>query len=478
MTNEIYDAIIIGSGAGGASVAYNLIQAGKHVLMLEKGDFLPHDSSTLNVKKVFKEGKFKSPDQWVDNHNRIFVPEEFYNVGGKTKWYGAALLRFSPHEFEADDEFKCLAWPISYADMESYYQQAEEILKVQNFDNEPELQALIDKIVAGDHGWRAESLPLGLKKEILENEWEAKHFDGFASMSAYKSDSEQSMIKRIKDNPGFTILNNKPVNGFLHDEGSPDKIIGVRCSDESSFFGKAVVLAAGAMTSPRLLQDYLEKTGLDRELPSAPVVGAYFKLHVNSALLAFQPFTLHDVLRKTAIFFNDKFPHTTVQCLGWMDGEILSTQLPAAVPMFVANSMGKRAYGFFITTEDGSSPENRIISCGGHGGLPVMDYEFSRIKGSEKEHHTAIRAFEGRLLKVGLIGVSKFLGLAGTAHAMGSMITGSDPTKSVVDANGKVHGMENLYVGDGSVLPRASRVNPALTIYAWGLRLGRHLGER
>jgi choline dehydrogenase-like flavoprotein len=478
MSNETYDAIIIGTGAGGAAVAYNLIQAGKRVLMLEKGGYLPRDSSTLDVKAVFKEGKFTNPDKWVDNHNRVFLPEEFSNVGGKTKWYGAALLRFSPHEFEADDEFKCLAWPISYEDLEPYYQQAEDILEVKNFDNEPELQALIDKLVAGDHGWRAESLPLGLKKEILQDEKEAKHFDGFASMSGYKSDSEQSIINRIKDDPGFTILVNKAVNGFLHDEGAPDKIIGVRCSDESSFFGKAVVLAAGAMTSPRLLQDYLEKTGLDRELPSAPVVGANFKLHVNSAMLAFYPFTNHDVLRKTAVFFNDKFPHTTVQCLGWMDGEILAPQLPAAVPKFVANSLGKRAYGFFITTEDGSSPENRIISCGGHGGLPVMDYEFSRIKGSEKEHHAAIRGFEKRLLEVGLAGVSKYLGLAGTAHAMGSMVTGDDPTKSVVDANGKAHGMENLYVGDGSVLPRASRVNPGLTIYAWGLRLGRHLAER
>jgi len=67
------------------------------------------------------------------------------------------------------------------------------------------------------------------------------------------------------------------------------------------------------------------------------------------------------------------------------------------------------------------------------------------------------------------------MGLAGTAHAMGSLVTGNDPATSVVDANGKVHGMQNLYVGDGSVLPRASRVNPALTIYAWGLRLGNHL---
>jgi choline dehydrogenase-like flavoprotein len=69
------------------------------------------------------------------------------------------------------------------------------------------------------------------------------------------------------------------------------------------------------------------------------------------------------------------------------------------------------------------------------------------------------------------------MGLAGTAHAMGSMVTGNDPSTSVVDAHGKVHGMQNLYVGDGSVLPRASRVNPALTIYAWGLRLGNHLGR-
>ncbi len=231
------------------------------------------------------------------------------------------------------------------------------------------------------------------------------------------------------------------------------------------------------MHSPRLLQDYLEKTGLDQTLPSAPVVGGYFKLHINSALLAFSPFVHHDVLRKTAIFFNDAYPHSTVQCLGWLDGEILATELPAAVPKFVARAMGARAYGFFVTTEDGSSPENRIISCGGHGGLPVMDYDFSRIKPSHDEHHRVVRGFEAALLRAGLLGVSKYIGFAGTGHALGSMVTGADPATSVVDANGKVHGMDNLYVGDGSVLPRSSRVNPALSIFAWGLRLGEHLGK-
>jgi choline dehydrogenase-like flavoprotein len=215
---------------------------------------------------------------------------------------------------------------------------------------------LIERIVSGDSAWRFEPLPLGLKKEIPQDKHEAKHFDGFVSMSGYKFDAEVGLINLIADDPKFKLLPNKNVIGFLHNERSPEKITGVKCVDGSSFSGKVVVLAAGAMTSPRLLQDYLEQTGLEKKLPSSPVVGAKFKFHINSALLAFSPFTHHDILRKTAIFFNDKFPHTTVQCLGWVDGEIMASQLPAAVPKFVANAMGRRAYGFFVTTEDGSSP--------------------------------------------------------------------------------------------------------------------------
>ena len=478
MTDQHYDAIIVGSGAGGAATAFNLVRAGKRALVLERGDRLPRDGSTLDVKQVFKVGRFKNHDPWVDNHNRVFIPDEHYNVGGKTKWYGAALLRFSPDEFEADLAHQCLAWPFGYDELKPYYEQAEELLRINRFDNEPELQALIDKIAGGDSSWRAEPLPLGLKKEVLEDENEAKHFDGFASACAYKSDAEWNLLTHIEDKPNFTLMPNKQVVGFLHAQGAPQEITGVACTDGSMYRGSIVILAAGAMTSPRLLQDHLERNGLERTLPSVAMVGANFKFHINSALLALSPFQRHDVLRKTAIFFNDAYPHSNVQCLGWMDGDILATQLPAAVPKFVANAAGARAVGFFVTTEDGSSPENRIVSCGGHGGLPLMDYDFSRIQPSIEEHHAVIRAFERRVLQAGLAGVSRYAGLAGTAHALGSMVTGADPATSVVDIRGKVHSMENLYVADGSVLPRASRVNPALTIYAWGLRLGDYLAQR
>ena len=181
------------------------------------------------------------------------------------------------------------------------------------------------------------------------------------------------------------------------------------------------------------------------------------------------------MLRKTAIFLNERYPHTTVQCLGWLDGEILATQLPGAVPKFVTNAIGARAIGFFVTTEDGSSPNNRIISGGGDGGVPIADYSLERLPPAQAEHSKAVADFTRRLLHTGLAGVDRYLGLAGSAHALGSMVTGADPHASVVDPHGKVHGMEGLYVGDGSVLARSSRVNPALTIYAWGLRLGDHL---
>jgi choline dehydrogenase-like flavoprotein len=471
---DTYDAVVVGSGAGGAATAYKLVNAGKRVLMLEKGGQLPRDGSTLDVKQVFKEGRFKNSEPWVDGYNKVFVPGEYYNLGGKTKWYGAALLRYAAHEFAADEAHQCLPWPFPLEVLRPYYAEAEALLHVNQFANEPELQALLDRIVAADPAWQPAPLPLGLKREILNDENEAKHFDGFASACGYKSDAEWSLIDPIRAAANFTLLTNKAVVGLTHQPGDAARITGVVCADGSSHHGVCVVLAAGAMTTPRIVQDHLQAKGLDQSLPSAWLVGANFKFHINSALIGFAHFRNHDVLRKTAILFNEEFPHSTIQCLGWIDGDILGAELPAAVPKFVSRAFGERAFGFFVTTEDGSDADNRIVS-GGADGMPVMNYDLRRLRPADKEHRRAIRAFMARLAAAGLLSVDRYMGMAGTAHALGTMVTGSDPLASVVDADGKVHGMEGLYVADGSVLPRSSRVNPALTIYAWALRLGDHL---
>lgn len=474
--NEAYDVIIVGSGAGGAAAAFRLVNGGRRVLVLEKGTSLPRDHSTLDVRQVFKEGRFRNKELWVDGRNMQFIPGEYYNVGGKTKWYGAALLRFAPHEFEADAAHQCLPWPFGGDELAPWYDEAERLLAVNRFENEPELQSLLDRITTADPSFRAEALPLGLKPEILHDEEEAKHFDGYASPSGYKSDAECNLLDPLKGNPRLTLMTGKAVAALSCAPDNPLRITGVHCADGSSWRAPEVVLAAGAMTSPRLLQDHIRALSLETTLASAPLVGANFKMHINSAVLAFSAFRDHDVLRKTAILYNDAFPHSTVQCLGWIDSEILGTQLPAAVPKFVTEAVGGRVIGFFVTTEDGSDADNRIVS-GGRGGLPMMNYDLRRLPPADKEHRRLVRLFIRRLIRAGLVGVDRYVGLAGTAHALGSLVMGDDPRTSVVDAHGRVHGMGGLWVGDGSVLPRSSRVNPALTIYALGLRLGAHLAE-
>jgi choline dehydrogenase-like flavoprotein len=100
---------------------------------------------------------------------------------------------------------------------------------------------------------------------------------------------------------------------------------------------------------------------------------------------------------------------------------------------------------------------------------PKLDYDPARLPQAVVEHRRMTNAFRRSLLRAGYLSFVKPLPLGGTAHACGSLVTGKDPHASVVDPWGKVHRLENLYVVDGSILPRSSRVNPSMIIYAWAL---------
>jgi choline dehydrogenase-like flavoprotein len=117
MNSQDYDAIVIGSGAGGAAAAYRLAMGGLNVALIEKGNHLPTDGSTLDIQRVVHEGAFLSREPWTDGRGRHLTPEEHFNVGGKTKWYGAALLRFGQHEFLPEPAHQCMGWPLSLPDL-------------------------------------------------------------------------------------------------------------------------------------------------------------------------------------------------------------------------------------------------------------------------------------------------------------------------------------------------------------------------
>jgi choline dehydrogenase-like flavoprotein len=246
--------------------------------------------------------------------------------------------------------------------------------------------------------------------------------------------------------------------------------------DGREFRARHTILAAGALHSPRLLQRYLDCHRLIERLPMGRNVGRNLKLHLLTAMVAVTPARQRDLLRKTTLLVNERFPHSSVQPLGF-DGELIGTLVPRYVPRWLAKQVGGCAYGFFLQTEDGSDAANRVGTDEGDD-RPILDYDANRLAPAQREHRQFTRAFQLALLKAGFISFTQRIGLNGTAHACGSLVTGADPANSVVDARGGVHGLESLYVVDGSVLPRSSRVNPSLTIYAWALRVADLLAAR
>lgn len=470
-----FDYIIIGSGAGGSAAAYRLTKAGKQVLLVEKGKELPKDGSTQDFHKVINEGIFKSKEPWLDKQGKPFVPEEYFNLGGKTKWYGAALLRFDPAEFAADPDFQCLAWPIAYADLAPYYDEVEKLLGVTAFPIEPDLKIISDKIAKQNSGWVSVALPLALSKEILADDNEARHFDGFASVAGLKAEGQTSLLSQLNGHDNLRLLTGHAVQHLLGSDTDTSRIAGVMLDNGQCYTADHVLLAAGAMHSPRLLQDYFNASGLSETLPCAKQVGRYFKRHILTAMLTFSAGSKTDALRKTTAWFHDRFPHSSIQPLGFSE-DVLTTLIPRFVPRFIANWLGKRAYGFFLQTEEGSHPDNRVVAHNkSRIGLPILDYDLKRLTIAKKEHTRMVHSFQTALSKAGCIGFTKSIPLAGTAHACGTLVAGNDPQTSVVDAAGKVHGIDNVYVVDGSIMPRISRVNPALTIYAWSLRVADQL---
>lgn len=465
MTHE-FNAIVIGSGAGGAATAHRLVGAGWRVLMLEKGPPLPTDGSTLDVKRVVTNGEFLSREPWIDGKGREFAPEEHFNLGGKTKWYGAAVLRFAAHEFNADLTHQCRAWPIGYRDLAPYYAQAEQLLGVREFACEPDL-ARISRRLCRPNGWYSKPLPMALSADIARDRNEAAHFDGFATVRGLKSDAENTLIRTIAASPNFTLMTGTAVDSLLPSLDDSRRIEGVRLVDGREFRARHVILAAGALHSPRLLETYLRTQALQGAL--AANVGRNLKLHLLTAMVAVSPSRKTDLLRKTTLLLNETYPHSSVQALGF-DAELIGNLIPRLVPRFVARPVAERAYGFFLQTEDGSSIDNRVSGMSRGNAKPRMDYSDARVAPARREHRRFVFGFQRALARAGLVSFTKRIGLAGTAHVCGTLIAGNDPQTSVVDSTGRVHGLEGLYVVDGSILPRSSRVNPSLTIFAWALR--------
>ena len=112
-----YDAVIIGAGVGGGAMANKLAHAGARVLVIERGTRLPREADNWSVKAVFHERRYATKETWRDRQGQEFNPSTYYYVGGNSKFFGTATLRFRAEDFEdlQHEAGVAPAWAIRYA---------------------------------------------------------------------------------------------------------------------------------------------------------------------------------------------------------------------------------------------------------------------------------------------------------------------------------------------------------------------------
>jgi choline dehydrogenase-like flavoprotein len=508
-----YDVIIIGSGAGGGTLAHRLAPSGKRILVLERGDFLRREPDNWDSGAVFVRNKYKAPETWYDRDGRPFHPGQHYYVGGQTKFYGAILFRLRERDFGEVVHHGGVspAWPLSYADFAPYYDEAERLYLVHGrrgedpteppasgpypypaVSHEPRIQQLHDDLVRTGH--QPFHLPVGV--DLDEENPQASvcvrctRLDGFPCLVDGKADADVLCIRPALRYPNVTLETGSKVVR-LETDASGRRVTGalVEGSDGSreTYRGDVVVVSCGAINSALLLLRSASDQHPNGLANSSDVVGRHYMAHINSAVIAISKARNTTRFQKT-LGVNDyywgaddfDFPLGHMQMLGKTDGQMLKAGAPPFVPGFALDFVARHAVDFWLTTEDLPQAENRVTLD--RSGKVRISYRNRNLE----PHRRLLGKLKGLLTHLDMyphlvpnqIIRDERIPIAGVAHQCGTVRFGSDPASSALDPNCKAHGLDNLYVVDAGFFPSASAVNPALTVIANSLRVGDHLLER
>jgi len=507
-----YDVIIIGTGAGGGTLAYHLAPSGKRILVLERGDYVRREKDNWSSKAVNVDAKYHTREVWRDKDGAPLHPHTSYNVGGNTKFYGAALFRLRKQDFGEIAHHGGLspAWPIGYDELEPYYTKAEYLYQVHGergidptepwtsapykfpaVQHEPRIQQQHDDLQK--LGLRPFHVPLGIMLDEADQAASrcirCETCDGFPCLVHAKSDAQVVCVDPALQYPNVTLVTNAQATRLIA-SASGREIIGVavkRNGTEEVFSGDVVVASCGAINSAALLLRSANDRHPNGLANGSGVVGRHYMGHVNSVLLAISRTPNPTVFQKTLglndFYFGDddfNYPMGHISFVGKLDAVALSAGAPAIVPGMTLDVMAKHSLDFWLTSEDLPDPENRVTLD--REGNIVLSYTPNNGAG----HRRLIKKLEYLLQHLDmhphLIPRNLFVGnripLAGVAHQNGTIRFGNDAATSALDANCRAHEVDNLYVVDGSFFPSSGAVNPALTIMANAIRVGDHLLER
>jgi choline dehydrogenase-like flavoprotein len=507
-----YDVIIIGSGAGGGTLAWKLAPSGKRILLIERGDYVPREPENWSTRAVNVQGRYQTREMWKDGDGKSLHPHTNYWVGGNTKFYGAALFRLRERDFGELRHHGGIspAWPVGYREFEPYYTQAEHLYHVhgdrgadptepwstapyrfKRVSHEPRIQQLHDDLTA--RGYRPFHVPIGIQLDE-DNPRQSlcvrcATCDGHPCLVNAKADAQVICVDpALRQHPNLELMTGAKVTR-LETGNSGREVTRVqieRNGGTETLSAGIVVVACGAINSAALLLRSASERHPDGLANGSGMVGRHYMGHVNAVLMAISTTPNPTVFQKT-LALNDfyfgspewDYPMGHISFVGKLDADTLAAGAPPVVPGFTLDLMARHSLDFWLTSEDLPDPENRVTLD--RQGNVVLRYTPNNLEG----HIRLTDRLRAIMRDVGMSHVvprQMFVGqripLAGVAHQNGTLRFGHDPSTSVLDPMCRTHEVDNLYVVDGSFFPSSGAVNPALTIMANALRVGDHLLER
>ena len=489
-----YDIIIIGSGAGGGTLAHALADTSADILIIERGDFVPQEPENWDPEAVWRQLRYRTRETWLDAAGQAFRPYTHYCVGGNTKFWGSVLYRLRREDFEAVEHVDGIspAWPIDYDTLEPYYGRAERLYQVHGESGTDPTEAPRGPFphAAVPHadqmartverlrrqGLHPSPLPLGLRGPgepdgcVL-----CSTCNSFPCQRHAKSDADVCCVRPISDRPNITLWTNALVRRLLTDpSGGRIEAVEVKRDGETQRVeAPLVAVCCGAVNSAALLLRSATDRHPDGLANSSGLIGRRYMAHRATMMQGFHPFRKNHVVFQKTVAINDfylrgpdgGFPLGQIQSQGRTHGVMAQTVVPW-MPLWAYNAWVARGVDWLAMSEDLPRSDNRVTVNA--DGRIRLNYRPNNLVA----HTRLVREVKRMLRRLGFwVVMTHSHETKNTTHQCGTVCFGTDPKGSVLDPYCRSHDVENLFVVDASFFPSSAAVNPGLTIAAQALRV-------
>jgi len=493
-----YDLIVIGSGAGGGTLAHALAGTSARILILERGEQVPVESENWDPEAVWKHLRYRTTEEWLDGQGERFRPYTHYNVGGNTKFWGSVLYRLRREDFGelAHLDGVSPAWPISYETLEPYYERAERLYQVHGASGDdptegsrapyphppiPHAANMASLVVRlKGLGLHPSPLPLGLVDPgqaggcVLCNTC-----NSFPCRLGKKSDAEVCAVRPAAAHENVELVTGALARRLLTD-ATGRRVTSVEVEQDGQRYtvsAPLVVVSCGAVNSAALLLRSANDAHPDGLANSSGLVGRRYMAHHATMMQGFHPLHVNpDVFQKT-VAINDfyfagpdtPYPLGQIQSQGRTHGVMAQTVAPW-IPLWAYNAWVARGVDWLVMSEDLPNPDNRVtVERDGRIRLTCRP-------NNTQAHEELVRRFTKVLHTLGFWKVMAYSHRTrNTTHQCGTLVFGHDPATSVLDTFCRTHDIDNLFVVDASFFPSSAAVNPGLTIAAQALRVADHI---